>query len=303
MARPEIDALLAGKTLAQQIIIHMKWLGITDIVFDFDGTLLKTHSYFAKGYKGLESNLRPEDKDPEILMRDWFADFNLLREIGIEGKSDPEFPINFHIVSNQDPNLINEILTTVGIREMFDPTIHGKGVGDKRPIVEGIAAGAVGRVFYIDDDNKEISAFTDYEGDKVICVAEGILKRYNERAKSAAPQDCGLTVEKWGMIRDQLVALESAATREAAEIMIQGFAMRRDDSAPRGFSRGGGEMEDIDMHVAAASGVRSATAETLPRGSAMDLDGDTAMPGGSAASPFLQSLSSKLFGGFDKSRK
>ncbi len=172
--------------LSDEIIANLRDREFDTIIFDFDGTLTKSHTARAtKSEIGTLSN--------------WLADEMILERILRKGR---ENGIKFYIASNQRPEVIETILEQHNLLEYFTK-IHGNtsGFPQKEIALDEIAQNPENqKILYLDDDPEIISS-------SKVTFIRGLLKTLDAREnpkKRDINGEAGLTFEKWGQIKDCL---------------------------------------------------------------------------------------------------
>lgn len=171
-------------TLSSHIINELKSKGFNKVIFDFDETLTKYHSY------------RAENRAKLKLSENWFANHKLLKRILDEGKSQE---INFYIVSKQDADIITDILRENGLlnnetNQPYFTEIDGADKVKKQSILNILSQEDTQKALYFDDDPEHI------EHDK-LKIVYGLLKTLAPKEPAHASRDldgeAGMDYKKW----------------------------------------------------------------------------------------------------------
>ena len=172
--------------LSDEIMTHLKERDFDTIIFDFDGTLTKSHT------------ARASKRDIETFS-DWFADEMILEQILRKGCANN---IKFYIASNQRQGVIETILAQHDLAQYFTE-IRGNtsGIPQKEIAIDEIAQNPENhKVLYLDDDPETISSTK-------VTLIRGLLTTLEVREnpkKRDINGEAGLTFEKWGKIKDCL---------------------------------------------------------------------------------------------------
>lgn len=167
--------------LANEIVANLKIQEFDTMIFDFDGTLTKSHT----------ARVTPREIDAS---KSWFADKEILEEILKKGC---EQGIRFLIASHQAQEIIERILKHHNLKDFFD-VIHGAGRDSltKSEFINRIAEDeSRKKILYLDDDPEEIII-------KKITMITGLLPTLSptRRARRDIDGEAGLTLEKWQQV-------------------------------------------------------------------------------------------------------
>jgi len=167
--------------VSNAVIENLNEKGFNAVIFDFDGTLTKSHT--AREGAVLDAS------------RDWFADKTILEKILQKGFSSG---IKFYIASNQRQEIVESILEENELKDYFTE-IHSSGVRfiEKSAVIDAIAQNIEhNRVLYLDDDAEQ------FRSEKITTITDlltPLSHRENSR-KRDINGEAGLTLEKWQQV-------------------------------------------------------------------------------------------------------